>query len=187
MAIDKIQVGEKKQKKQITLPSEAVELLKNLTLKERKEYIKALRNEGWTCQSIGEVLGVSRQRIDQIAKEVTVITGSYYVPKVPSTPIYKFKAKEVEPEILEQLKELHAKASLVRSSSPNYRKEAEQFTKLAWEQTQKGVTVYSLAKSLGVTHGALYFRFVRYGYATSNGKSKTYNKILFREKGTTNV
>jgi hypothetical protein len=53
---------------------------------------------------------------------------------------------------------------------------------LAWEQTQQGVSVYSLAKSLGVTHGALLFRFVRYGYTTSeSGQSKVFRKLTNRE------
>jgi hypothetical protein len=66
---------------------------------------------------------------------------------------------------------------LVRGKGKQYRHEAELFTKLAWEQTQQGVSVYSLAKSLGVTHGALLFRFVRYGYTTSESQSNLMSKL----------
>jgi len=140
------------------------------------------------------VIGVTRERIRQLVNEPIAndpvirekVLGKYRVPQVPSIPIYDRKMLEVEPEVLAQLIELRNKAQLVRSTSTNYREEAELFTKLAWEQVQKGVSCYSLAKSLGVTTSALESRFVRYGYKTSEGKSKVYKKISYLEKRETN-
>jgi hypothetical protein len=41
------------------------------------------------------------------------------------------------------------------------------------------VTLYRLAKRLGVTHGALRFRLVRYGYKQAiSAESKAYTPIL---------
>jgi hypothetical protein len=103
------------------------------------------------------------------------------IPEVPSDPIYQVQRQEVSSVVLLELKELHDKAKLVRGKGKKYRQEAELFTKLAWEQTQQGVSVYSLAKSLGVTHSALLFRFVRYGYTTTESKSKVFRKLTNRE------
>jgi hypothetical protein len=68
----------------------------------------------------------------------------------------------------------------VRSNGKAYREEAEEYTKLLnYAHTVEGVTLYRLAKRLGVTHGALRFRLVRYGYKKPvTATSKVYNPIL---------
>jgi predicted transcriptional regulator len=184
---EQILVSQNKVKSKLILPSDTTEIIKNLPMLERKAYAVALVKEGWTLQSIAGALGVSREAVrlytiatlsDETIKKISHLP----IPSVPVVEKYKTRLKKVrlEPEVLEQLKELHAKATLVRSSSKKYRKEAEDFTKLAWEQTQKGVSVYSIAKALGITHGALLFRFVRYGYKTTNGKSRVFRKVEHR-------
>jgi hypothetical protein len=189
MTTVKTQVGKRNQKTKLNLPNETAELLKNLSMADRKAYTKRLCEAGWTYQSIADVFKVSRQAIEQYLKKCDVVSDEVLalpIPELPSEPIYRMKRLEVSADVLAELKELHAKASLVRGKSPKYRAEAEQFTKLAWEQTQQGISTYSLAKSLGVTHGALLFRFVRYGYMTTNGKSKVFRQLTHRE-GTPNV
>ena len=47
---------------------------------------------------------------------------------------------------------------------------------------ESGVSGYRLAKELGVTHSAILFRLVRYGYATTEGKSKTYRQLTHRKE-----
>jgi predicted transcriptional regulator len=150
---------------------------------DRKAYVKRLCLAGWTYQSIADVFKVSRQAIEQYLKkaEPNDYVNGLPIPEVPSDPIYQVKRQEVNDDVLLQLKELHSKAKLVRGKGKKYRHEAELFTKLAWEQTQQGVSVYSLAKSLGITHGALLFRFVRYGYTTSESQSKIFRKLTNRE------
>lgn len=189
MAMKKVVVGKKMKQSGLTLPDEVVENLKKLSLNGRKAYAKRLWDNGWTLQSIATPLGVTRQAIEQYIKSKSVVNGvgfdessQFSVPEVPSTPIYKTKREEVSLDVLKKLKELHEIASKVRSKSPKYREEAEQFTRLAWEQVQGDVTTYSLAKSLGITNGALLSRFVRYGYKTTNGKSKAYNQISTTKK-----
>ena len=189
MTTVKTQVGNKAQKINLLLPTDTAELLKKLSMTDRKAYVKRLCEAGWTYQSIADVFKVSRQAIEQYLKKVDVVSDDVLalpIPEVPSEPIYKVKRLEVSDDVLKELRELHAKAKLVRGKSKAYRAEAEQFTKLAWEQTQQGVSVYSLAKSLGITHGALLFRFVRYGYTTTEGNSKVFRPLTHRE-GTTNV
>jgi predicted transcriptional regulator len=183
MTTKKVVVGKKQKKSHLELPSETAELLKTLSMTDRKAYAKRLCVAGWTYQSIADVFKVSRQAIEQYLKksEPNEYVDSLPIPEVPSDPIYKVQRQEVEDDVLLVLKELHSKAKLVRGKGKKYRAEAEQFTKLAWEQTQKGVSVYSLAKSLGVTHGALLFRFVRYGYTTSESQSKVFRQLTHRE------
>lgn len=176
--------GKKIQKSNLTLPNETAELLKTLTMADRKAYAKRLCIAGWTYQSVADVFKVTRQAIEQYIKKVDVISdevNALPIPELPSELIYKVSRLKVNDDVLLQLKELHSKAILVRGKGKKYRAEAEQFTKLAWEQTQQGVSVYSLAKSLGVTHSALLFRFVRYGYTTSTSQSKVFRKLTNRE------
>ena len=188
MAMKKVMVGSKKRSMHLELPNEVAELLKKLPIVERKAYAKALCDNGWTYQSIADVLGVSRQAIEQYVRSKSVVNGEGVkevkdlpIPELPTTPIYQSKIVEADPEVVAQLKELHSKAKLVRGKGKAYRKEAELFTKLAWEQHQSGITIYSLAKSLGLTNGALTFRFVRYGYMTTNGKAKVFRPLTNRE------
>ena len=182
-------VGQKKVRTGQALPKETADLLKSLPLQERKVYSQLLVKEGWTLQSIANVLGISRQAVDyyrtkgQLTDEAIANAMKLPIPSIPTKDITKMKAKEVDSDVLLQLKELHNKAKLIRGKSKKYRDEAEQFTKLAWEQHQQGISVYSIAKSLGITTGALQFRFVRYGYKTSQGKSQAYNKIQYRKEG----
>jgi len=170
MATEKVLVGSKQKKSQLQLPTETAELLKTLSMTDRKAYVKRL-------------FKVSRQAIEQYLKkaELNDYVNGLPIPKIPSDPIYRVKRLEVNDDVLLELKELHAKAKMVRGKGKKYRHEAELFTKLAWEQTQQGVSVYSLAKSLGVTHGALLFRFVRYGYTTSESQSKVFRQLTNRE------
>lgn len=206
MPLQRTQIGEKTIKSGHFLPKEVWEALNNLPLDERKAYAKLLTEKGWTGVSIAQALGITRQAVDlyvvkypnQRHKTYTqealdkvkakVEAKELPMPELPTRPIYKTSLVEMPKEVIEQLKELHEKAKQVRSSSPKYRAEAELFTKIAWEQYQNGVSIYSIAKSLGLTTGALQFRFVRYGYKTSNGNSKSYQKVQNRlEQGSDNV
>ena len=183
MTTEKIVIGIKKKKSQMQLPIEFADLLKSLSMTDRKGYVKRLCLAGWTYQSVADVFKVSRQAIEQYLKkaELNDYVNGLPIPQIPSNPIYRVKRLEVDDDVLLELKELHAKAKMVRGRGKKYRHEAELFTKLAWEQTQQGVSVYSLAKSLGVTHGALLFRFVRYGYTTSESQSKVFRQLTNRE------
>lgn len=178
------------QKTQQVLPKEVAEALKAVpSILERKAYVMRLTKEGWTYQSIATELGITREAVrlytvrplsDEIMKKVADLP----VPPIPVKEVYGTRIKRVaiEPEVLERLKELHALASKVRGKGKKYRQEAEDFTKLAWETKQKGVSTYAIAKALGITHGALLFRFVRYGYQESNGKSRVFRKVEHRVK-----
>jgi transcriptional regulator with GAF, ATPase, and Fis domain len=102
---------------------------------------------------------------------------------VPVPPQHEVKAKrefiEPDPESLARLLELQPMAKQVRSHATRFRAEAEEYTALiAKLHEEDGVTLYRLAKRLGVTHSALRFRLARYGYKLSDsGVSKVYQPI----------
>lgn len=171
------------------LPVEVVNALKSIDTstsegrKIRNAYLAKLKSVDWTLVALGKAAGVSRERVRQIVEEQTHDLSLVAHLPVPSTPKWESNIKErqtvlPEPEVLEKLLELKKYASQVRSSSPRYRKEAEEYAKLINDCLEKGVTLYRLGKLLGVTHGALLFRLVRYGYKESNGSSKAFQKIL---------
>lgn len=150
-------------------------------MEKRNSYCAALRKAGWTLQSISDAAGLTRERVRQIVKEPQTedITG---LP-VPEPPKHERKAPRVyvepDPDKLARLLELKPLAQQVRLNSPQYRAEAEEYTKLIAEcHLEDKVTLYRLALRLGVSHGALRFRLARYGLKVPvNGTSKVYTPI----------
>ena len=172
-----------------TLPKEVSETIRNLSLAERRAYATELVNAGWTLQSIATELGMTREavRLYTIRKhdeDVVLKIKSLPIPPLPTKEIYSTRIKKVglELDVIAQLKALHDKARLVRGKGNQYRSEAEQFTQLAWQQVERGVSTYALAKAIGITNGALTFRFVRYGYKATNGQSKVFRQLTHRSK-----
>lgn len=180
------------------LPKEVGEALRSLPLKPRKAYATELSKAGWTLQSIADELGVTREAIRLYEKantndetEVRNAIASLPIPPIPTriTSRQVIKRVQIADDVLVELKELYSKAKLVRGKGKNYRKEAEDFTKLAYAQVERGVSVYAVAKALGITTSALQFRFARYGYKVANGKSKVYRPLTNRlqAQGETNA
>jgi transcriptional regulator with XRE-family HTH domain len=152
----------------------------------RNAYISALRAKGWTLQSIAKAANVTRETVRQIVLSDSGATPDLNVDQypVPELPVVAVKAPPVyvepSPEGLARLLELQPYAQAVRSNSKKNREEAEEYTALLnKEHTEGGVTLYRLAKRLGVTHAALRFRLARYGYkAPAEGAtSRVYGAI----------
>lgn len=148
----------------------------------RDQLIRELRDKGWTLEAISGASGLTRERVRQIAKaDVPGFATGLELPEPPLKPT-KAKPVYVEPnsDTLERLLELQPYAQQVRSNGKKYREEAEEYTKLLnHAHTVEGVTLYRLAKRLGVTHGALRFRLARYGYKKPlTATSKVYTPIV---------
>lgn len=181
-------------RKPMVLPNSTIDLL--LTYAYDPDTLRAhifvLREAGWTLESIASPLGMSRERVRQIANQVwdfdgarrdSKVNGLEFVPAPPER--VKRERKESVPrprptaDNLARLLELQPLVQQVRANSPKYRVEAEEYTKLiAHEHNDRGVSLYRLAKELGVTHGALRFRLVRYGYKQTESESRVYKPIL---------
>ena len=155
----------------------------------RAAYVKALRMKGWTLQAIASALGVTRERIRQIENIASPSLLVHVLSNPGNFPVPELETREIEiadPTLivpseatLKRLLELQPFAQKVRWDQPEHRAAAEEYTALLWHaHTVEGVTIYRLAKCIGVTHGAIRFRLARYGYIQPiTAKSKAYTPI----------
>ena len=174
-----------------TLPFIATVALNTIEDKDmRAAYIYALRIKGWRLQALADALGLTRERIRQIEAKASPALIIYVLADPGSFPVPELDMVEIEvpaPHVpiepsektLARLLELKPLAQKVRYDHSTYRKEAEEYSALIWHaHSVEGVTLYRLAKRLGVTHGALRFRLARYGYKLpQTAKSKCYTPI----------
>lgn len=185
----------KYQKAHLVLPADAAEKLevahRTGDRQALQSYIVALREAGWTYESMAKPLGVSRERIRQLYSEVMPYgvglalaeaeRVGFVVPERPELEV-KVREKKYRPEpdaeVLARLKELKPYAERVRSNATRYRAEAEEYVSLLNEEyTGRGVPMLRLAKELGVTHAAIRSRLVRYGYLQTESGAKAYTPI----------
>jgi transcriptional regulator with XRE-family HTH domain len=164
----------------------------------RAAYIYALRMKGWKLQAIADALCLTRERIRQIALGASPSATVHILANPVEYPVPELDIMEIEvlappvyiepsPEALARLLELKPLAEKVRYDHLQYRKEAEEYSALIWHlYSVDGVTLYRLAKRLGVTHGALRFRLARYGYLLpKTGKSSCYTPIKQNNRAVT--
>lgn len=177
----------KQKKRNISLPMGTRIIFDRISApEERDDYVRALRKVGWTLSSISAVIGLSRERVRQICTTPVdeATKAEFYIPEPPRHEERKVRVFiEPKPETLARLLELQPMAQQVRSSSPRFRAEAEEYTSLLnHAHTVEGVTLYRLGKRLGVTHSAIRFRLTRYGYKaiTASTKSRVYQPLKNR-------
>jgi len=191
---EQILVGTRIPKSDLTLPKEVTDILIGLPLAERKAYATELRKVGWTLQSLATPLNLTRESIRlytlvEHTGEVLAKIRAFPLTAPPVVEVFVERVKRVkpDPQVIAQLKELQPKAFMVRGKGKSNREEAELYTRLIYELMESGVSGYRIAKELGVTHSALAFRLVRYGYTTSNGKSRSYRQLTHRKTGEGNA
>ena len=191
---EQILVGTRVPKSDLTLPKEVSDILIGLPLDERKAYVFELRKVGWTLQSLATPLKLTRESIrlyglKEPKSEVLAKVKHLLIVKPPVIEVFVERVKRVkpDPQVIAQLKELQPKAFMVRGKGKSNREEAELYTRLIYELMESGVSGYRIAKELGVTHSALAFRLVRYGYTTSNGTSRSYRQLTHRKTGEGNA
>lgn len=151
--------------------------------------IKQLVEANWTYEAISNASGLTRERVRQIANSsaAAALADEFKYDlgiQIPEPPLAEEKQPreyiEPSPETLARLLELQPYAQQVRANGSKYRAEAEEYTALLnHARTVEGVTLYRLAKRLGITHGAIRFRLARYGYIQpKTAKSKVYQPII---------
>lgn len=178
------------------LPTEVAETLKDLrNTKDSRlsDYVVALRGKGWSLATLAEPIGITREgvrllgEVDPIGTamaELNCKTWGFDLPEKPSKPVPP-KREVVEPraEVVSRLLELQPMAQQVRGNSMKYRAEAEEYSRLVAEEIGRGVFANTLAKRLGVTHSAIKFRMVRYGYSTTRSPELVvYRPILDKNR-----
>lgn len=149
----------------------------------RDQLIRELAEAGWTYEAISNASKITRERVRQIVKSAaaTATRTGIEIPEPPTKPErQKTEYVEPSPDTLRRLLELQPYAQQVRANGSKYREEAEEYTALLnHAYKNEGVTIYRLAKRLGITHGAIRFRLARYGYIQpKTGTSKVYNPII---------
>ena len=173
-----------------TLPFIATVALNTIEDKDmRAAYIYVLRMKGWRLQALADALGLSRERIRQIEVKASPSLAIHVLSNPGNFPVPELETKEVEvvdntpvlpsEPTLKRLLELQPLAQKVRWDHSEHRAAAEEYTALLWHaHSVEGVTLYRLAKCIGVTHGAIRFRLARYGYLQpKTAKSKAYKPI----------
>lgn len=153
------------------LPSETAEMLRAMDRREQSVYMIRLIDKGWTYQSIADVMGFSRQAIEQrVAKareQGLVASGLPPVPPTPVREVERTRFATLPEDVIASLREMQQVARTVnggtRSDDPR-REVAVQFTARLVELVEEGWTLYYLAQVLGVTHAALHSRLGRHGY-----------------------
>lgn len=174
-------------KKNQRLPKEIHLAFSSLSGGQRDALIKELVDNHWTYEAVANASGLTRERVRQIANALDKLADEFEFSldiEIPEPPLKPERPKpqyiEPHPDTLTRLLELQPYAQQVRSNGKKYREEAEEYTALLnHAHTVEGVTLYRLAKRLGVTHGALRFRLVRYGYKKAvTAKSKVYEPVI---------
>lgn len=163
------------QTQNLNVPEEVATLLRTSDLPLRDAYVARLFDAGWTQQSLARGACLSRERVRQITSRARDEVAAAAVADwpMPERPLRgrprPFAAKaEVSEITLARLLELQPIVQKVRSSTKRGRLEAEEYTALLdYAVRVEGVPVYRLAKSLGLTHNAVRFRLMRYGYVTA--------------------
>ena len=175
------------------LPSAVITKLNELRdTKQRAEfqdYVVALRANGWSLSAIATPTGLSRERIRQLDEPIGValaVTNTtnrgYDIPELPVKPVVeKVRANTPNPDpaVVSRLLELKPMAQKVRGKSQSYRAQGNEYSELIASEVARGVPAYRVAKSLGVTHSAIKFRLVRYGYSQSSSTAKVFRPIEY--------
>ena len=185
----------KKQKWGLILPTEVIVSLKDLRDNKHKEmfadYVELLREEGWSLASIADPLGMTRERIRQIANSCKSLelaqafadARGWDIPRVPYL-VPKYSRKTPIPlkpseETIARLMALKPVASSVRWAGSKGRAEAEEYVSIIAGEVKRGVSVYMVAKSLGVTPLAIRSRLSRYGHLPpTQGGSEKYQAMF---------
>lgn len=134
-------------------------------------YLAALREVGWCLEPLGLPINMSRERVRQRAAAAPTTATTYPVVPPPPTrkaqPEKKFKPV-IPPADLAEMKRLQADARRVNGLTPlgsPLRAASERYTELLAQHHGRGVSIYRIAKQLGVTHLAIRARLARHGYS----------------------
>ena len=130
-----------------------------------------VKKAGWTYQDIADALGITRQAVEQRVK---------FPDRRPRVAV------SLAPEVAARLRELQATARTVNGAMPPEhpaRRDSEELSRMLAEQIERGAPVYTLAKAIGVTHGAVVARLYRHGYRDHIPASQSKERYLNRKIG----
>ena len=174
------------------IPESFAEVMRQVRA-ESKEKICALQcrmylEGGWSMAQIGNASGYTREwaRLELMAcadnNHDHSSVADIQIPKrqkniVTKVVPAKYKPKRVDEDTVAELQALREISKNCRGKmTPAHPAKAAaiQYAARLNDLYQQGYTIYGLAKSLGLTTGAVQRMLVSYGYKQSNGKSKAY-------------
>lgn len=142
--------------------------------RDRDTLLRVAAETGWTQSALAEVLGFTRQYVSQ---RIALAPPGWIDPVEPPPPLPplpppprkpKRETKHVPPELVAEAKQLHVRARRVTGRTPAHhpdRKAGVELTALMWRLIQQdGITMYRVAKDLGLSPAAVGLRLQRYGY-----------------------
>lgn len=148
---------------------------KSLPYQQLNYYLHQLHGAGWTLESLGAALRVTRERVRQrIAKAVRVpldvpVIGPPPPPEhLPAAPLPAPTRPEIPEQEVAELLRLHTiavryRGHMLSTSAPAVagRDLADLMNKLV---TEDGITPNTIAKAMGLTRNSVTLRLGRYGY-----------------------
>lgn len=147
--------------------------------------------QGWTLSALAEPLGVSRQRVEDRVQRAKPRTDLPPIPVLPRRPNPVRKPPRprvlIKAELAVELRRMHAVARTVNGATPaghRSRAVSVEFTAVLQSLIEQGVSVYTIAKALGVTQAAVWSRLARHGYRTPS-PSQVAQTYTGRPKATT--
>lgn len=133
----------------------------------------AAKLNGWTLHSLGDAVGVSRERVRQMIAGLD-FDASVPLPEIPAAPRKEPPVAKppkpvlrVAPDIAERLRKMQRIAAKVNGSTPAddpARQVSEEFTAALDTAIRQGVTIAELARTLNVTYRTITHRLARHGY-----------------------
>ncbi|HZM83815.1 MAG TPA: hypothetical protein VFC19_49485 [Candidatus Limnocylindrales bacterium] len=130
--------------------------------------VSAARRRGWTLVSLGNALGVSRERVRQWAETADINQPiTLEIPDLPPKPEpYKHVIPTLTPQQVEQLRDLRHKAMAMGCKDANHPAIAagHEFAVMVNGYVAAGHRLRDIARELGITSGALRFRLGRWGF-----------------------
>jgi transposase-like protein len=134
-------------------------------------YLVAAVSRGWTLVALGDALGITREGVRLRCLRFPGFVGEVPdVPEPPRRPIAHRPPRKrllIKPEMAEKLREMQAVAATVNGGMATdhpARRVSEEFAATCADLVAQGVSVYTIAKAIGVTHNAIFFRLARHGY-----------------------
>lgn len=161
-----------------------IEYSKSGSKEKANAYVCRLVDEGkWAYSAIAEAVGLTREAIRQRCARCAednheghnLISDVEVKDRAKVKIISKTTRAVVPVEYAEELKSLRAVATTNRGDTPENhptRVAAREYAKRVYEVWSEGYTAYSIAKSVGVSTGAINRILIAYGYKPTTGKSK---------------
>ncbi len=152
-------------------------------------YLVAAVSRGWTLTALGDALGITREGVRLRCLKFPGFIGEVPdVPEAPRKPVAHRPPRRqrllIKPEMAEKLRQMQAVAATVNggmATDDPARRVSEEFAAICADLVAQGVSVYTIAKTLGVTDGAIFFRLARHGYrppAPSQGRFPYRNRKI---------